>query len=57
MAGISGLWLPLVVAQSHDSPVGLKQEDLINIDADGLQAVHLESQQKEKHQQRPSDHK
>lgn len=57
MVGISGLCLPLVAAQTHDSPVSLPQENLVNIDADGLQAVHLESQGKEKHQQRPSDHK
>lgn len=34
---------------AHGSPVGLKQEDLVDIDADCLEAVHLESQEKENH--------
>lgn len=41
----------------HDSPVGLKQKDLVHIDADCLKAVHLESQQKENHQQHSLDQK
>lgn len=42
---------------AQDSPVGLKQEDLVHIDADSLEAVHLESQGRENHQQCPWDHK
>lgn len=41
----------------QDSPVGLKQEDLVHIDTDRLEAVHLESQEKKSHQQCPWGHK